>query len=170
MPSPVLVTAGQQPEPERAAPVDAPPPGSMLASLRARMAAQRKAKHLDVPIGGSFGTDLVARYGFLQPADMDRYSELQAGQVRASSLTVDLLISACRTIRYRHDGEWHDFETGFGGKLAEMLGEAADSPAPNVVWALFDNNPIALGTHADRVITWMQDPAEQPGESSAATT
>ena len=177
MPSPVLVTAGNQPpEPEPRRPVDDAPPGSMLASLRAHAAAQRRQRTLDVPVGGDLG-NLIVRYGYLGVDAMDRYGELVPGQIKQTSLTIDMLVSACRTVLYRHDDQLQDLDVGLGGKLWGLLGwdlppgieRAEDVPTPDVVLALFGGNGMALVTHAERVITWMQDPVDV-GESSAATS
>ena len=173
MAGPVLVTtAGQSPPPT---PQDDAAPGSMLASLRAYAAAERRTKHLDVPVAGR--ELLVVQYGYLGLEAMDRYSELQPGQIKATSLTMDMLTSACRTVFYRHDGKLEDLEVGLDGRLWSVLGwplprgieRAEDVPAPDVVLELFDGNGMALVAHAERVITWMQNP-DALGEGSAATT
>jgi len=177
MAGPVLVTtAGDKPPPEPEPARDAPP-GSLLAALQAEAAALKADAHLDVPIGGKL-PNVVVRYGYLAESDMDRYGELAPGRIGATSLTKDMLVSACRTVFYRHDGGMHDLEAGLNGRLWQMLGqplprgiERAEDMSPiDVVFELFDRNPMALVTHAERVITWMQDPVSDPGEGSAATT
>jgi len=177
MAGPILVTTdNHSDEPAATRAADAPA-GSMLAALRRRAASQRAVKHLDVAVGGDFGEDLLVRYGYLALEDMDRYGDLQPGQIRATSLTIDMLISACRTVLFRHQGQLVDLEVGLGGELWERLGwplpagitNARDIPAPDVVAELFARNGMALVTHAERVVSWMQDPADA-GEASAATS
>ena len=153
------------------------PPGSLLANLRTQAAAQRETKTLDLPVGGAFGDSLIIRYGFLAIEDMDRYAELQPGNLRATSLTIDMMVSACRTVIGRDSG---GVETDLGVKLDTELWQLLDWALPpgiqsadditprEVVLALFGGNPMALVNHAERLITWFQDPSQAPGESSAA--
>lgn len=157
---------------------DAAEPGSALARIRAAAAAQRQDRHQDIAVGGAFGEHLVIRYGLLPLEDMDRYADLATGKApRLSALTIDMMVSACRTVLWREDGTDTDLATGLDSGLWELL----DWPLPpettpeeltprEIVLAVFGGNGMAVVEHAEQLMSWMRAPGAGPGESSAATS
>lgn len=157
---------------------DAPEPGSALARMRAAAAAQRRERHLDLPVGGEFGDQLVVRYGLLPLEDMDRYADLSTGKTpRLSALTIDMMVSACRTVLWREHDTDTDLNVGLDSALWELLAwplppetGPEDLTPREIVLALFGGNGMAVVEHAEALMSWMRAPGATPGESSAATS
>jgi hypothetical protein len=153
-------------------------PGSVLASLRSRAARQREAKRLDLAVGGSFGDLLRVRYRPLPVDELERYSEL-TGRIGNIALAIDMMVSCCETVLWHEHGD----DTVLGVRLDADLWELLDWPLPDgvedaselvprdLVEALFGDNAMALGQHAERLIGWMMNTEElAPGEAPAATS
>lgn len=155
-----------------------PEPGSALARIRSAAAAQRVARSTEIAVGGAFADHLWLRYGLLPLEEMDRYAELSAGaSPRLSALTVDMMVSACRTVLWREDGIQTDLEVGLDGRLWELMDwplppatTAAELTPREIVLALFGGNGMGVVEHAEQLMTWMRGPGQPPGESSAATS
>jgi hypothetical protein len=153
-------------------------PGSVLAQLRARAAAQREHKRLDLPVGGEFGELLQLRYRPLPLEELERYSEL-TGRITNVALAIDMMVSCCETALWVEHGQETDLGVRLTSDLWELLGwplpdgvdAASDLTPREVVDGLFGGNGMALGSHIERLIDWMTDTeATAPGESSAATS
>lgn len=151
-------------------------PGSVLASLQARAAAQRRARRLDLAVGGAFGDALRVRYRPLPVDELERYADL-TDRINNIALAIDMMVSCCETVVWREQGA----DTDLGARLGSDLWMLLDWPLPDglsdpseltpreVVTALFGDNAMALGTHIERLVAGMQEePA--PGEASAATS
>ena len=154
-------------------------PGSALARIRAAAAAQRKDRSLELPVGGEFGDRLVLRYGLLPLEDMDRYADLAAGaSPRLSALTIDMMVSACRTVLWREQGTDTDLAVGLTAELWELMDwplpegvdELADLTPREIVLALFGGNGMAVVGHAEELMTWMRAPGTPPGGASGASS
>lgn len=156
-------------------------PDSVLARLRKQSAEQARDRHVDVEIGGAFDPPIIARYGVLPPAELDRYSELVGGRTSNLELILDMLVRTCRGLFSADDDgvlvELVD-ELGtvtYGHRLAVLLGMPIppgeeDLPGRDAILMLFGGNGFAIAQHATEVVTWMQNPGgKAPGESSAAT-
>lgn len=156
-------------------------PGSVLARLRQQAAAQRVEKTLELSVGGSFGENLVIRYGMLPVDELERYMELagKMGALTNLAVAIDMAVSSCRTFLWREDGTETDLNVRIGSPLWTLL----DWPLPDgiddaneltpreVMLALFGGNSVMLAAHLGRLETWMQDPeVKPPGEASAATS
>jgi hypothetical protein len=149
------------------------PPGSPLARLRQQAARQREQRTFDLAVGGAFGDQLVVRYGALPVSELERYAEL-GDKLTNLSLVIDAMVSSCRTVLY--DGS--DLEVTLDHRLWTLLGwelppaiDAPDELLPReVIEALFGHNALALGEHVNRLVSWMQDADESPGEASGATS
>ena len=153
-------------------------PGSVLAQLRVRAEAQREERTLDLPVGGAFGDRLVIRYRVLPPREWDEYAvlltpDMAAGQITTpmSILNVRMMAAACQTVLWVEGGDETDLECRLDSKLAELLGhplpantEYADLTLVEIVEGLFAS-PMAVTTHAGRLVAWMQDPGAEPGEA-----
>ena len=154
-------------------------PGSVLAQLRAQAAAQRKARTLDLPVGGAFGDELVIRYRVLERREWDKYAVLltpaavgggEGDLPPMSVLNARMMAAACETVLY--DGE--DLRTRLDGRLAEMLGHPLadgmsydDLGVLEVVDGLFPS-PMAVTAHAGELVRWMADPSD-PGGAEGET-
>lgn len=154
--------------------VDDAAPGSVLAQLRARAAAQREARTLELAVGGAFGDNLVIRYRVLEPREWDKYAVLLTPAVTAGGGTTDLppmsvlnarmMAAACETVLWVEGDERHDLEVRLDGRLAEMLGypiadgmSYGDLGVLEVVEGLFPS-PMAVTAHAGSLVAWMQNP------------
>ena len=157
------------------APAADAPPGSMLATLRARAAAQRKDKHLDLPVGGAFGDSLVIRYRLLPVDQAERFAEL-GERLSNIALVIDMMVTTCMTVLWREHEADTDLGVGLDQRLWDLLGwpmpETVDELTPHeVVVGLFADNALALGEHAERLATWMRAPEGPPvGEPSAGSS
>jgi hypothetical protein len=160
------------PLPRNGASTDDAPAGSMLGQLRARAAQARKERTLDVPVGGVFGSDLLVRYHTLPIDEMDRYGEMgDDPRGMASTLGIDMMVSACETVLFVVDGEVKDLDVGIDARLAEALGaplppnvDYSDLTPRDVVRELFSDNLFLLGAHLTRLVEWMQT-GDDPGEA-----
>lgn len=156
------------------------PPDSVLARLRRQSAQQAADRTVDVEIGGCFDPPIIARYGVLPPAELDRYAEL-VGSTSNLELVLDML---ARTIRSLHtadeDGALIELTDQYGSlryghRLAVALGMPIppgedDLPPREVIIMLFGGNGFAIAKHATEVVTWMQNPGgPTPGEPLART-
>jgi hypothetical protein len=153
-------------------------PGSVLAQLRARAAAQRETKRLDLPVGGAFGDLLQLRYRPLPVDELERYAEL-TGRITNVALAIEMMVSCCETALWVEHGQTADLGVRLTSDLWELLDwplpvgieSAADLAPRELVNALFGGNGMALGAHLERLSSWMTDPeGTEPGEASAATT
>jgi len=180
------VVAADQDTPSPSPPprADDVPPGSVLARLRERAAAQRRDRTLDVPIDAWDG-QLVVRYRMPALEDADRFADqgvrFAAGDGPAPSLgglSVDVIATCAVTVLgRREDGELEDLEARFTGKLLGLLGLAlppgvedpGDVTAREVIEAVFFGSWMAVNVHAANVIEWLQGGSQPMGEASAAT-
>jgi hypothetical protein len=181
----VITNSSAPGPPEPAAPptTDAAP-GSVLATLRARAAAQRHTSTLVLPVGGSF-PELHIRYKLPDATMADRLMA-RAAQLnqdktgpQVSAFNVDLMTSACDTLLFRHDdGHDEDLKVGLDHRLWELVGwelpasmTAGDVTVHEIIGTLFDNNWFRVNAHGGELLTWLQDPGgESPGEASAASS
>jgi hypothetical protein len=153
-------------------------PGSVLAQLRVQAEAQRRARTLELPVGGA--TTLVIRYRVLDRREWDKYAVLLTPAAAAggtgdlppmSVLNARMMAAACETVLFVDDaGEQHDLEVRLDGRLAKLLGHPlpqgmsyTDLGVLDVVDALFAS-PMAVTAHAGELVTWMQNPAD-PGDA-----
>jgi hypothetical protein len=153
-------------------------PGSLLADLRQRAAAQRAERHVELEIGGDFGDMLIARYGVLDVHELERYATLQ-GNTGNVELSLEMLAATCKCLLAR-DGETlvelrdEQGSVTYGPRLARLLGmpgaDERDIPPRETILALFGQNAMQLGAHVTRLVEWMTDPsADASGKLSVAT-
>lgn len=154
-------------------------PGSVLAQLRARAAAQRQTRTLDLPVGGAFGDALVIRYRVLTPREWDKYAVLLTPAAASggtgdlppmSVLNARMMAAACETVLWADDDGQHDLDVRLDGRLAEMLAHPlpagmgyGDLGTLEVVEGLFPS-PMAVTAHAGELVRWMQNPSD-PGSA-----
>ena len=135
---------------------------------------QRRARTLDLPVGGAFGDELVIRYRVLDRAEWDKYAvlltpNLQTGADNLPPMSVLNVAHDGRRLRdraLRRRGLAACGSTGgspscIGHPLAEGM-SYDDLGVVEVVEALFPS-PMAVTTHAGRLVTWMQDPSDPGG-------
>lgn len=178
--TPLQVTTADDQPPAPAATDDAPP-GSVLAQLRARAAAQRQDQRLLLPVGGAF-PELFIRYRAPDAADADRLmaraAQLAEGSPQVSGFNVDLMVTACETLVFRHaNGHDQELNVGLDRRLWELVGwdlppsmTAEDVTSHEVIATLFDNNWFRINAHGAELLTWLQAGEKPPGESSGATS
>ena len=158
-------------------------PGSVLAQLRARAAAQRQARTLDLPVGGTFGDKLVLRYRVLEQREWDKYAVLLTPAAASggesdlppmSVLNARMMAAACETVLWVEAGEETDLDVRLDGRLAEMLGHPLppgmsydDLGVLEVVDGLFAS-PMAVTAHAGELVQWMRDPSDPGGAEGEA--
>lgn len=182
---PVIVRADVDEPPELDLEVDADDaaPGSVLAQLRTRAAAQRQARTLELVVGGAFGESLVIRYRVLDSREWDKYAVLLTPAATAggtgdlppmSVLNARMMAAACETVLWRDETGEHDLEVRLDGRLAEMLGHPlapgmsySDLGVREVVEGLFAS-PMAVTAHAGELVQWMQDPSDPGGAEGEA--
>lgn len=140
-------------------------PGSALAQARALAAQQRQSQFKEIPVGGAFGDHLIIRYGVVPLDQVERYGEL-AGKVSNMSFNIDTMVTACRTLIWREDGN----DTDLGVRLEPRLLTLLDWPLPpgvdrledvtarEVVEQLFGGNGMAVVTHFAQLFGWLQNP------------
>ena len=178
----IVTDEDQAPDPPR---VSDAPAGSVLARLRARAAAQRRDRRLDVPVGGDvWGQELVIRYRMPSMEDADRLVAEAAGFADQTAnpsmgrISIDLMATCATTVLGATEtGELEDLDIRLTGRLLTMLElslpPGVDDPgqvtAREVVEAVFFGNWIAINAHAARILTWLQEGGDQLGEASAAT-
>lgn len=157
---------------------DSAEPGSVLATVRAAAARARESKHIDLPVGGSFGGRLVLRYRALPVDDLERYSEL-AGRITNVALAIDMMVACCETVVWRE----HGTDTDLGVRLTSDLWLLLDWPLPagidepaeltprELVAGLFESNAMRLGEHVEQLVGWMRE-TEEPalGEAPGVTS
>lgn len=173
-----------------AAPPDAPA-GSVLAQLRELAQEQREERTLEVPIGGAWRGQLVVVYGMPSMAQSDRLLTKAAtipglgpalrgagggsGGPGVSDVNVDVMVTCCRTVLGRVPGQPDDdLGVGLTGELLELLQaplpegvDEYDELAPaDVIGQLFEENWLAVGRHAGKVFTFLQD-EDESGEAEA---
>jgi hypothetical protein len=153
-------------------------PGSALARARAAAARAREQRTLDLAVGGSFGERLVVRYGTLGIDELDHHAELVESGTTASSLSLDMIVRAARTVLWREDdGELIDFEVGLDHRLWTLLDwplpagidDPVDVTTRDLLDALFERNALRLEEHLSVVTTWMRKGGDDVGEASGAT-
>jgi hypothetical protein len=157
-----------------------PAPGSALARIKRAAAQQRGQRHVELVVGGAFGEHLVVRYGVLPIDEMDRYVDLAnpGASMRLSQLTLDLMVSAARTVLWVEGDDVTDLGVRLDSSLWQLLdwplpdGVALDELTPReIVLALFGDNGLAVLAHAEELMGWMRDPGgDSPGEALAATS
>ena len=156
---------------------DDAPPGSVLAQLRARAEAQRRARTLELSVGGEL-ENLVIRYRVLDRREWDKYAVLLTPAAVAgaggdlppmSVLNARMMAAACETVLWREGDETTDLEVQLDGELARLLGHPlppgmsyTDLGVLEVVDALFAS-PMAVTSHAGELVNWMQNPTDPGG-------
>lgn len=176
--------AAPTPPAEPASDGAAPAPGSLLADIRARREERLADERLDLPIP-TWGGELVARYQVPDPSALARQTQARraAGSdvEAASSANADFLIDCVAQVLARtENGRLEALMTPqgtavrFDQPLADLLGVEVEN-AREVVAHLFASNPIAIGTQASTVLTWLQDTSQEVegalvGESGAMST
>lgn len=151
------------------------PAGSVLDGLRKAAVRQRKERTIDLPVGGAFGERLVVRYGTLPIEELDRYAELQ-GNITNVALAIDMMVSTCRTVLWREDGQETDLGVGLGTDLWELLDwplpEGVEELTPReVVLGLFGaKEGMRLGNHLAALVAFNNEGEPEPGEASAPTS
>ena len=150
-------------------------PGSLLAEVRKRAAAQQQKHVFDVPVGGAFEDRLILRYHPPTIDQADRYVDLtdSAGQL---AVGLEMLVDCCEAVLWLDDeGEETLLEEDgvpvrIDSRLWRMLGQQGDDVAPSqVIDLLFGNNMALLSEHMLQVTEEMTETAYDPGESSAPT-
>jgi hypothetical protein len=168
----IRVVAAHEPEPS---PDSAR--GSVLARLRAQAAEQTRSQHLDLVVGGAFGSNLLLRYRVLDVDELDRFASL-GGKLTDISLAIEMMVTTCTAVLWRDDaGDVTDLAVTLEPGLWELMGwelpegvELDELTPREVVVQLFGGNGPSLAIHLTRLAEWMQRPGgPSPGESSAAT-
>jgi hypothetical protein len=157
-------------------------PGSVLAQLRVQAEAQRRARTLELEVGGA--TTLVIRYRVLERREWDKYAVLLTPSAASggtgdlppmSVLNARMMAAACQTVLFVDDqGERHDLAVRLDGELARLLGyplppgmSYSDLGVLDVVDALFAS-PMAVTAHAGDLVQWMQNPTDPGGAEGEA--
>lgn len=163
---------------------------SLLAGLRQAAAAQQEEHYEDFKVGGEFKNRLWIRYRPLGPEQMDRFINRRAAarenpqlDIPITELNMDLMAQACLGVYGSDDKGENKFplrdEQG-AIRLEHRLVAFLGMPVPpgselltarEVVMMLFGQNAMAVVTHGDALVEWMQDPASyvRPGESSGVS-
>jgi hypothetical protein len=180
---PTVIAAGARlPEPEvdELEPDADAAPGSVLAQMRAAAEVQRKARTLELAVGGALER-LVIRYRVLERREWDKYAVLLTPAATAggtgdlppmSVLNARMMAAACETVLWRDDDdELADLEVRLDGRLAKLLGyplpagmDYDDLGVLEVVEGLFAS-PMAVTAHAGELVQWMQNPGGAEGET-----
>lgn len=153
-------------------------PGSALARARAAAERARERRTLDLPVGGSFGDELVVRYGTLGIDELDRHAELVEGGTGLASISLDVMTRAAITVLGRgDDGELEDFGVALDHRLWSLLDwplpdgitDPVDVTTRELLEQLFEHNALRLEEHLSTLTVWMRE-GTMPGESSSPSS
>lgn len=164
-------------------------PVSVLGQLKAQAKAQQQKHTLELAVGGEFGERLKIKYKVLEQGPLDRFIAARQAQDKPqmTSLSMSFMSQACiNLVGYSADDQPWILEDDQGAvrlehRLAELLEIVPPNPNPEappatltaheVILLLFGQNSLAIVTHADNLMEWMQDPSRKPevGKSSTQT-
>ena len=106
---------------------------------------------------------LAARYKVLDAKALENLTG--TGDATSVEANMDFIARACTGVLAldQDSGEYVDLTADNGGgvrydkALAELLGHPEFDTARKVVSFIFRNNAVAIGRHAEKLITWMGD-------------
>lgn len=155
-------------------------PNSVLGNLKAAAKAQQEEHTEEFAVGGEFGEMLKIKYKVAEPNSMDRFVAARAkmgDNPQMTELTCRFMAQNCICLTgYGGGGSWVlEDEQGIvrlEHRLAALLEIVPPNPNPvagpyqltaqEVILLLFGGNALAVITHGDELMTWMQNPSRQP--------